>query len=69
MKRAEVLRKIKKAAKAADLDYTEVEGGRHTKITVGSKSTVVARHNEIADLMAKIIFKQLEEVLGEGWWK
>lgn len=64
-----MIKKIKQAAKAGGLDYYEVEGSKHTKITVGTKTTTVPRHSEIADLLAKEIFKQLGEALGEGWWK
>lgn len=69
MRRAEVLRKIRKAAQAQGLDYTERELTRHTGITVGDVSTTVARHNEIPDLFAQTIFKQLEPALGKGWWR
>ena len=69
MKRAALLKKIRTAAKAADLDYSTTEGANHTKVTVGSKTTTVGRHNEIGDLMAEKICKQLEVVLGEGWWR
>ncbi len=69
MKRADVLKKIRKAAKAQGLAYTERELTRHTGITVGDVSTTVARHTEIPDLFAETIFKQLEPALGKGWWR
>lgn len=69
MKRTALLKTIRTAAGAADLEYSTTEGANHTKVTVGTKTTTVGRHNEIADLMAEKIFKQLEVVLGEGWWR
>lgn len=69
MKRTEVLRRIRKAAKAAGVSYDEFEMTRHTGVTVGGVRTTVARHLEIADQMAEVIFKQLESALGKGWWR
>ena len=69
MKRSEVLKRIRKAAKARGVEYAEQELTRHTGITVGGISTTVPRHSEIQDLMAQVIFKQLESVLGKGWWR
>lgn len=69
MKRAAVLKRIRKAAKQADVDYVETEGSNHTRLQVGAVRTTVGRHSEIVDLMAETIFKQLEPELGERWWK
>ena len=69
MKRVEVLKRIRKAAKAQGVAYAEQELTRHTGITVGSVSTTVARHTEIPDLFAETIFRQLEPALGKGWWR
>ena len=69
MKRSEVLKKIREAAKTAGVPYAERELTRHTGITVGSVSTTVARHTEIPDRFAETIFRQLEPALGKGWWR
>lgn len=69
MKRGDVIRKIRKAAKAKGSPYSQQELTRHTGITVGSVSTTVARHQEIPDLFAETIFRQLEPELGKGWWR
>jgi hypothetical protein len=69
VKRVEVLKRIRKAAKAQGVAYAEQELTRHTGITVGSVSTTVARHTEIPDLFAETIFRQLEPALGKGWWR
>ena len=67
--RRQVLRKINKAARAADRDYREQELTNHTGITVGRTSTTVPRHREIPDLVPETIFRQLQGELGEGWWR
>ncbi len=64
-----MLKKIRKAAKARRLAYTERELTRHTGNTVGDVSMTVARHTEIPDLFAETIFTQLEPALGKGWWR
>jgi hypothetical protein len=69
VKRGDVLKKIRRAAKARGVAYAEHELTRHTGITVGSVSTTVARHTEIPDLFAETIFRQLEPALGKGWWR
>lgn len=69
MKRHALLKKIRKAAKAKELTYTEQELTRHTGITVDTVSTTVPRHTEIDDLLGEKICKQLEPALGEGWWR
>lgn len=59
MKRRDLLNQIRQYAADNGLDLTETEGGNHTKIAVGNKRTVVARHNEIPDVLAKKIMKQI----------
>lgn len=69
MKRAEVLKRIKKAAKAKGFDVETYELTRHTGIKIGQTSTTLPRHTEVADTLAREIFKQLESELGKGWWR
>lgn len=69
MRRTELLRKIRKAARSAGVTYEEFEMTRHTGLTVGGARTTIARHAEIPDQMAEVIFKQLQDVLGKGWWR
>ena len=57
------------AAKAQGVSYTEQELTRHTGITICGVSTTVARQAEIPDMFAETIFRQLEPVLGKGWWR
>lgn len=69
MKRQAVLNRIKTAARAAGLEYCEVELTNHTGIVVGSTRSTVGRHSEIADGTARAFFKQFEQELGKGWWR
>ena len=59
MKRRDLINKLKASAKQRGLEYTEVEGGKHTKVGIGGKQTTVPRHNEIAEGTAKAILKQM----------
>lgn len=69
MRTSEVLKKIRKAAASAGVEFETFERTNHTGIRVGSKKTTIGRHRETSNLMAETIFKQLEEVLGEDWWR
>lgn len=59
MKRADLLKEIRTFAKASSQPITEVEGANHTRVEVGDKRTVVARHREINELTVKAIRRQL----------
>lgn len=41
------------------LRFAVVEGANHTRIRVGDRATVVPRHNEINEITAKHILKQI----------
>lgn len=69
MKRTDVLKTIRKAAKEAGVDYTEFERSRHTGLQVGEVRTTIGRHNEIHEGDAEALYKQLEPALGKGWWR
>ena len=58
-KRADLIRQIKKHAAAAGLNADFTEGAKHTKVTVGDKTTVIPRHREIGEMLARVILKQL----------
>lgn len=68
-KRRDIIRNLKRAAKAADLEVAETEGGRHTLISIDGLRVPVPRHREIPDDMARTIYKEAEDKLGKGWWK
>jgi predicted RNA binding protein YcfA (HicA-like mRNA interferase family) len=44
MKPAELLRRLRRIARRNGWDYTESEGGNHTKVTLNGRRTVVSRH-------------------------
>lgn len=59
MKRKDLLKRIADHARAVDLEMTITEGGSHTKVVVGDRKTVVPRHNEVNEITAKAILKQI----------
>jgi mRNA interferase HicA len=59
VKRTDLLEELRDYAKANGLECSETEGGNHTKVVLGGRRTVVARHTEIPDLLVKKIRKQL----------
>lgn len=65
MKRKDLIRAIKRYAKVNSLDVVETEGANHTKFKVGNQATVVARHNEINEITAKAILKQIQQAQTE----
>ncbi len=69
MKRGEIIRKIRKAAKAAGVECTLAELTGHTAVIVDGHRTVVSRNTADFGRMSEEIFKQLEPALGEGWWR
>lgn len=60
VKTAALIKKIRKAAKDAGLEFELAERTNHTGIRVGSKRTTIGSHTETPDLMAETICKQLE---------
>ena len=70
MRRRELLKRIRDAAKARELDLSEVrEGSNHTIFAVGGFEFPVPRHNEINEYTAQAIMKDLSDQLGEDWWR
>lgn len=69
VKRTAVLKKLRKAAKGAGLDYAEVELTNHLGVTVGRVRSTIGRHNEVAEGTVQAFYKQYEDVLGKGWWR
>lgn len=69
-RRRDVLKKINKAAKASGLDWSEVrEGANHTVFSLDGLMIPIARHNEIDNQMAEIIYKECADKLGKDWWR
>ncbi|APT87756.1 MAG TPA: toxin HicA [Corynebacterium flavescens] len=59
VKRKDILKNIASYAKRTGQTLTLKEGRNHTRIWVGDRYTTVGRHNEIDDLMARKIYKQI----------
>ena len=45
-------------AQTNGLTMAVTEGGKHTKVVIGSRTTYVPRHREISELTARAIVKQ-----------
>ncbi|PSL08191.1 hypothetical protein CLV30_101158 [Haloactinopolyspora alba] len=69
MKRTAVIKKIRRAAKEAGVQFEVTEGGNHTRLLVGTVRTTIGRHSEVAEGAVEALYKQLEPALGKGWWK
>lgn len=70
MKRADLIRKISRAAADRGIDFGELrQGGSHTIYRCGGQNVTVPRHNEINEMTARGIMRDLEDQLGEGWWR
>jgi mRNA interferase HicA len=61
MKRRDLLRRIAEIAKAQDAEAIFTEGANHTKVTIGDRRTVIPRHNEVKEPLARKIIRDLEE--------
>ncbi len=70
MRRDELIRKIRRAARNAEVNFDLVrEGGRHSIFQCGSTPIVIPRHSEINELTARGIMRDLDDELGEGWYR
>lgn len=70
MKRADVLKRITTAAKAANVAFElSREGANHAVYSLGGRMIPVPRHREIDNDLAEKIFKECEPTLGRRWWK
>jgi mRNA interferase HicA len=70
MRRTELLRKIRRAAQAANIDWSMVrQGANHEVWRCGGQQVSIPRHREINEVTARGIMKDLEGELGERWWR
>lgn len=69
MKRAQVIKRLRQAAKEAGLDVEITELTRHTGISVGGHRSTLGRHSEIDEITVVTFYKQYEGVLGKDWWR
>ena len=68
MKRKEVLRRLRTAAKSQGLDYDEFELKKHTAVRIGTTTRAIGRHSEIPELTVIKFCQQFSDDLGKGWW-
>jgi len=70
MRRKELLRKISRAAKAAGKLWRPTgDTGRHEVWECDGMKIPIPRHREINPWTAEGIMRDLEEKLGENWWR
>lgn len=70
MKRGDVIKKLKAAAKAKGLQFEMIKLTRHDAVKVGSTTKTLGRHSEIDDLTARKFWDQFaDEFGGKGWWR
>lgn len=53
------MKRLAAEAKRRGVPMEITEGSNHTKVTAGDRRTVVPRHNEINEITAKAILKQM----------
>ncbi|MEQ4301385.1 hypothetical protein ABNF97_08340 [Plantactinospora sp. B6F1] len=70
MKRVDLIKKIGAAAAHAGKEFALLrEGGSHSIFRCGSQNIVIPRHREINEHTARGIMRDLDNQLGEDWWK
>jgi hypothetical protein len=70
VKRVDLVKKIGAAAAVTGKEFTLVrEGGHHSIFRCGGQNIVIPRHREINEHTARDIMRDLDDQLGEDWWK
>lgn len=60
MKRGDLIKQINKLGKEKGIKPEYTEGGKHTKVALGDRQTVIPRHTEINEYTARGILKYLK---------
>ncbi|UOK18049.1 HicA-like toxin [Gordonia phage Santhid] len=60
MKRRDIIKELRKIAKAKGETLELSEGGKHSFVTIGKLTTTLPRHNEVNELTAKGIIKYMK---------
>lgn len=60
MKRRDIMKRLRKIAKARNESLNLREGAKHTVVQIGDRQTTVPRHNEINEITAKKIIEHME---------
>lgn len=61
MKRVDVIKQIRKIAKARGIAVEFSEGANHTHVTLGDKKTTIPRHKELRERTARGILDYLSK--------
>lgn len=69
-KRAEIIKRITKAAEAKEMTFGfDRRGGNHDIYKLDGLSIPVGRHRDFDEDYAVMLYKECEPKLGKGWWK
>jgi hypothetical protein len=70
MKRADLIRRVSRAARNANVSWTRLRStGRHQIWECDGMRIPIPRHRELGEHLAIAIFRDLEEKLGKDWWR
>ena len=70
MKRRDVIGKITRAAKAQGVSWTIArQGANHEVWDLAGLMIPIARHSELGNRAAEMIWKECEARLGKDWWR
>jgi hypothetical protein len=70
VRQSELKRRIAEAAADRAVIWMMVrQGKRHEVWACGSARVTIPRHREVNEYTAQGIFRDLEVVLGEDWWR
>jgi mRNA interferase HicA len=61
VKRAELLKQLRRLAKDRGVKFEVTEGGSHSKVWLGERFVIVPRHREINELTAKGILRDAKD--------
>jgi hypothetical protein len=70
MRRAEMIRHIRRRARTVGLTFEiERQGREHEIWRCGWVEVAIPRHRVVSPGTTERTFRDLEPVLGEGWWR
>ena len=70
MKRDDLLRRVRRAARTRGIELAMVrQGAEHEIWRCGSTQIAIPRHREISEGTALDVQRRLQTELGEDWWQ
>jgi mRNA interferase HicA len=70
VRRDSLIRKIATAAAQVGKEFVLLrEGGSHSIFRCGGQCVVIPHRREVSELTARRIMRDLDDELGEDWWK